>query len=107
MGPFFLTLYPCDLIGSRRRLLGDFVTGYFNGTRARAKHLLCQVIWAAVFQGAAPSTRCFLFGCNDRTEKRRPWASDQRVEREVCLVIRQAGRAGQAGDPPRLAGAQC
>lgn len=29
----FLTLYPCDLIGSRRRLLGDFVTGYFNGTR--------------------------------------------------------------------------
>lgn len=29
----FSTLYPCDLIGSRRRLLGDFVTGYFNGTR--------------------------------------------------------------------------
>lgn len=28
-----MTLYPCDLIGSRRRLLGDFVTGYFNGTR--------------------------------------------------------------------------
>lgn len=29
----FSTLFPGDLIGSRRRLLGDFVTGYFNGTR--------------------------------------------------------------------------
>lgn len=29
----FSTLYPCDLIGSLRWLLGDFVTGYFNGTR--------------------------------------------------------------------------
>lgn len=80
MGPFFLTLYPCDLIGSRRRLLGDFVTGYFNGTRARAKHLLCQVICAAVSPGAATEYAMFFVWVQRQDREEASVASGQRVE---------------------------
>lgn len=81
MGPFFLTLYSCDLIGSRRRLLGDFVTGFFNGTRARAKHLLCQVIWAAVFPRCCTECTMFFFVWVQRQDREEaPVASGQRVE---------------------------
>lgn len=91
----FSTLYPCDLIGSRRRLLGDFVTGYSKGTRQEPSIYslslslsLCDKS-SGSFPGAALSTR-WVFWENSSGGNNREGASvasDQHAWSEKCAWL--------------------
>lgn len=70
----FSTLYPCDLIGSPRWLLGDFVTGYFNGTRWEPSIYSFSLREKQVKQQSSRCCTEYTMGVlAAMTKKRRPW----------------------------------